>query len=828
MTRTINVSGTDSTPPVITLDAQTNVDGDGRNDAADGTSVDILVGLPYTDAGATCSDDFDGNIPLGTVGTPGFTVSPDPATIDTGTPGTTTLTFSCTDTVGNGPTTATRDVNVIADTTAPVLTLGGAAQQTIPLNSSFTVNSPPTTCSDTNPIDTGSVDITANVQFSPATVDTSVAGDTVITFTCQDSAGNAATPVTQTITVFDPSQSQNFAIVSMTVTDVLDQTNALGQDGIAGCFKFDPSSQIDVACSGQASTTRFSSDGNATNTTIPGAGLDIDTGTGQPIGVRFGSYQPTPPTPSPDAITAQISPGFIYAGFPFVPLTFDPPSEAANPPSGYVSVSGGQPVAMTITSFPFGGAYQSPQANNFFLDPDEGTLSTLIFDDGDADPTTFAYRMVWSHLITSIEDPTAQFVNFTSQWRLEGIVKVDPTPITINHAPVIDSLGASQGAGPAQVIVTGDGPVTATVTASDADSDPLTYDWSGSDSRITPTSGSTSAAFVFDPSGLADGIYPLNVAVSDGTDITNGQLLLQVFATNPALGTGDTDGDGIPDNVEGVGDSDQDGIPDYLDPIDGTVDPTRNRVDYSNPALGDIVSDAGVMKLGNTAFADGRDTFTVTESDIRDVGGSGGTATTNYHDRLNDVTGLGHSGGGIFDWRVDGLGAGDTVCVVLPQAKVLPTAPIYRKYTASNGWRDFNVGASNQLASTMRVAGVCPGPGDGVWDNNAGLVAGDDCVRICVTDGGPNDADGSRNGSVSDPGTGAGNGPVPKSIKSSGGCVMDVTLSSNAAAARRVVVARRVPCLVGCHAQALAAQIALTAGSCKQDEAAVKSRPLLY
>jgi hypothetical protein len=500
-----------------------------------------------------------------------------------------------------------------------------------------------------------------------------------------------------------------------------------------------------------------------------------------PIGIRFGSFQPPPPTPTPGNVPPLISQGFLFAGFPFVPLTFDPPSEAANAPAGFVSVLGGQPVALTLTSLPFGGAYKSPQPNNFFLDPDPGTLTTQVFEDGVLD-TTFAYRMIWSHTITNTEDPTGQFPNQTTQWRLEGTVTVDPTPVSINEKPEITGLSAAQGAATTQWVIAGDGPVTATVVAVDPDNgpDPLSYDWSQSDSRITPTGGTTSSTFIFDPSVLDEGVYGLNVQVSDGEDIVSGELIVRVLATDPATGTGDSDGDGIPDNVEGAGDTDEDGFPNFLDPIDGLMDPTRNRVDVLNPGLGDVLSDSGVLKLASTAFSTGRASFVVTEDDIAAFGGPGGTEGPDARDRINRVEGLGHSGGGIFDWRVDGIvPAGGVACVVLPQAEPLPDSPVYRKYNPRSSWREFSVGGGNALASTQLVGGVCPGPNDAAWDDNRGLVEGDTCIRVCVVDGGPNDTDVTVNGSVSDPGSVAANGAVPVSLKSSG-CVLDTAEPASA------------------------------------------------
>ena len=78
----------DTTAPVITLQGP--------------ASVTLTVGDIYTDAGATCTDDTDGAI----------SVSDDSANVDTQTPNSYTITYSCTDTSGNIATPVYRTVTV--------------------------------------------------------------------------------------------------------------------------------------------------------------------------------------------------------------------------------------------------------------------------------------------------------------------------------------------------------------------------------------------------------------------------------------------------------------------------------------------------------------------------------------------------------------------------------------------------------------------------------------------------------------------------------------------------------------------------------------------
>ena len=760
-TRTV-VAGADTDPPVITLGVGASEPG--RNDSADGSIVDILVGVPYLDAGATCVDNLDGNIPLGSIAPP-FFVTPNPPLVDTSTASTgNIIQFSCDDNAGNGPTVADRTVNVLADDQPPVITLNGANPLTVALGGVY--DDPGAVCTDTNPVDPDPVDISANLDISPTSIDTSQQGTTLVTYNCNDAAGNPAVEQTRTVNVVS---GENFRIISMTISD-------LDGDGIAGCFKFD---SLDTATCSLAN--RFSSDGSAVsgfdepaNATFSGTGTDLDDD-GNPIGIRFGVFQPITEFKVPPEFGTQpqpvgpISPGFMFSGFPFVPLTVDPPTTSAEPPSGFVTVSGNTGI-ITIESMPFSGLYNSSNPNLFFLNPDPGTLSSVVFqinNDDDGVTRTFDYSMTWSHIITPEEDPTGAFVNFNAFWRLEGVIKADSVPFVVNEPPQVTDMRASQSdRDPTTIVVTNDGTVTVSVTASDPDGDGLLYDWS--QNTVTAVGPTDQSAFEFDPFGLSDDPIAIKVIVSDDAEeplSVETEIVLNVEISSPSLSSSeDSNGNGIDDATEGFGDDDNDGIPNYQDAIDGNTDPGRNRVDFSDPSRGDIVVGAGRLRLGQVTTAAGNGIFVTTEDEIAQYGGPGLTPVDNALDRLNLVDKVGPIEGGIRDFTVDGLGIGEAVQVVLPQDQPLPELPVYRKYTATKGWVPFSAVSGAALASAKKVNGVCPGPSDAAYDSpvdpngNTFMVQGDECVRLTIVDGGVNDGDFTRNGVVDDPGTPSDNG----------------------------------------------------------------------
>ena len=171
VTRTVTVeAATDNTPPVIELDGS--------------ATITITVDGTYNEQGAVCDDDVDADKPA-TVGG---------QTVDTGTAGTYTITYDCTDTSNNAATQVTRTVTVEAatDNTPPVIELDGSATITITVDGTY--NEQGAVCDD-------DVDADKPATVGGQTVDTGTAGTYVITYDCTDTSNNAATQVTRTVTV---------------------------------------------------------------------------------------------------------------------------------------------------------------------------------------------------------------------------------------------------------------------------------------------------------------------------------------------------------------------------------------------------------------------------------------------------------------------------------------------------------------------------------------------------------------------------------------------------------------------------------------------------
>ena len=186
------------------------------------TTINIMLGGdPYTDPGATATDDLDGDITANIV-----VVGID--AVDVNTAGTYIITYNVSDAAGNAATERTRTVIVAADIVAPVITLTGSATMNVILGDTFT--DPGATATDD--VDG---DITANIVVAGDTVDTNTVATYTITYNVSDAAGNAAAEVTRTVIVADPNActaetTESMSAASLNVTFMSDQTANITND----------------------------------------------------------------------------------------------------------------------------------------------------------------------------------------------------------------------------------------------------------------------------------------------------------------------------------------------------------------------------------------------------------------------------------------------------------------------------------------------------------------------------------------------------------------------------------------------------------------------
>jgi len=267
----------------------------------------------------------------------------------------------------------------------------------------------------------------------------------------------------------------------------------------------------------------------------------------------------------------------------------------------------------------------------------------------------------------------------------------------------------------------------------------LSYVWHAVDSDVINVSDNE-AIFSFDPSMLSSGLYHINLEVTDDKKtITTGVVIKVIDAFEPLSAELDFDSDGISDAQEGNQDSDGDGIADYQDRI-SECNVLQQQIAEQDGYL--VEGEAGVcLRLGSI-------------SRLSATGGAHVTAAvsgTTDPILVPDLAAI--EVGGVFDFVADGLSqTSPTVAIVLPQRNPIPLGGVYRKYNPLNGWHDFESTPNglNNLMSTAGESGYCPPPGADVWQG--GLIEGYWCVQLTIEDGGPNDYDGKKNGTVVDPG----------------------------------------------------------------------------
>ena len=164
-------------------------------------TVTVQIDSSYTDAGATASDDTDGDITSSIVRT---------GAVNTSVTGTYTLTYTVMDASGNSAEPVTRTVRVVSDGVTPVITILGKTTMTLQVGAPSYTDAGATASDDTDG------DITASI-VSVGSVNTAVVGVYTITYTVVDASGNSASAV-RTVTIAVPTPPVLTLIGSSVVT----------------------------------------------------------------------------------------------------------------------------------------------------------------------------------------------------------------------------------------------------------------------------------------------------------------------------------------------------------------------------------------------------------------------------------------------------------------------------------------------------------------------------------------------------------------------------------------------------------------------------------
>ncbi len=199
---TVNLIGgtPDTTAPIITLNGS--------------ATMNVDQGSSFTDPGASATDNIDGNLTSNIVVT---------GNVNTAVIGTYTLNYNVSDAAGNTATQVSRTVNVnaVADTTVPVITLNGSSTMNLTVGDSFT---------DPGATATDNVDgnLTSSIVVT-GSVNTATAGIYTLNYNVSDAAGNAATQVSRTVNVNEPASDTQAPTTptNLTASNITETTASL-------------------------------------------------------------------------------------------------------------------------------------------------------------------------------------------------------------------------------------------------------------------------------------------------------------------------------------------------------------------------------------------------------------------------------------------------------------------------------------------------------------------------------------------------------------------------------------------------------------------------
>jgi|GEM_PF-1211229 len=336
----------------------------------------------------------------------------------------------------------------------------------------------------------------------------------------------------------------------------------------------------------------------------------------------------------------------------------------------------------------------------------------------------------------------------TIVFTLDNVVNAVPGSQTTHTVTITESdvspqvtLTAQQpvGTNMQAILISGDTVVVQANVVDPNSENQHAFDWSGTDTRLTDIDANE-GTFSFSPNTLDPGIYLLSVHVQitgSSQRQTTALLYLQVVTDLPTLSDGqDSDGDGTSDYTEGHGDADSDGVPDYLDAI-ALSHLLQTQAGNSTSYLIETLPGLRLI-LGPIAMAPGA--ANVSASAFHDYWLHMGEPAEIVDDGVENI-------GGYFDFITQGLPSNaQGMQVILPLSSAIPDNALLRRYQPGVGWSDFTIDQYNAIHSAPGNNGSCPSPGDAAYE--VGLQAGNACIQLTIEDGGANDADHSRNGSV--------------------------------------------------------------------------------
>lgn len=353
----------------------------------------------------------------------------------------------------------------------------------------------------------------------------------------------------------------------------------------------------------------------------------------------------------------------------------------------------------------------------------QGNATAAINDNGDG-----TYTLSWSSLIIG--------------GSMHGNIGDWTMTICPATCPIFDDAPAGK------LSVTQGGPVTRTLVETGADflvsssiDDAIfTFNWGASSSELTSrlsfgTSTSDTQLSIdmttFSPVPLTAGAYEVQlVAINNNTDPKQKSIsTMQVSVVNSY--------DGLD-----LDDADNDGIPNEYDVL---ADNTQLKILEENSSTFLMQASKGSFSPGFIGVCNRTFVASVSFDDITNMAGPDCSNVINGIDATNTViTGLGDR---YYDFIIDEFNSGDTVDIIIPLNVEIPQNSGWRQFTRKAGWQSY-ISEGNDMTSSATATsdGVCPSADSTSW--STGLTKGDNCIKLSIVDGGPNDEDGAANGTL--------------------------------------------------------------------------------
>lgn len=312
--------------------------------------------------------------------------------------------------------------------------------------------------------------------------------------------------------------------------------------------------------------------------------------------------------------------------------------------------------------------------------------------------------------------------------------------ITTQSSPPQLAFRVSQAGEIRQVVYGDDGDITVEALVDDPNGGPANCeDWQTGTLPVVINGCSVT----IDASAASAGSFTLSTTAVDVQNRVTRSVTLLLLNNKPVLTADDTDGDGIANNVEGAVDSNHNGILDYLEAQGGEQPESILLRLGSGSSLLLLASADDGLQLSAGSYAIAAQSATTPQAGIQIFAAQVADGSSVIVD--SDFAAV----GAIYDFEVSGLSTVNTVAhVVLPLPVALPASAQWRELSSTGRWTSFSSVGGDAIASAPRGAdGQCPAPGAAAYQ--AGLVAGNSCVQLTITDGGANDADGLVNGAVS-------------------------------------------------------------------------------